>query len=89
MLENVSTTMKRLTTSLLLSSWVSPAIADDTGKANKLFVEAVQLLQSADKAASDEERWRLSEEALTNLNKIVKRYPSTDLAVNLVSDEIT
>ena len=89
MLENVSTTMKRLTTSLLLSSWVSPAIADDTGKANKLFVEAVQLLQCADKAASDEERLRLSEEALTNLNKIVKRYPSTDLAVNLVSDEIT
>ena len=89
MLENVSTTMKRLTISLLLSSWVSPAIADDTGKANKLFVEAVQLLQSADKAAPDEERLRLSEEALTNLNKIVKRYPSTDLAVNLVSDEIT
>ena len=89
MLENVSTTMKRLTTSLLLSSSVSPAIADDTGKANQLFVEAVQLLRSADKAVSDEERWRLSEEALTNLNKIVKRYPSTDLAVNLVSDEIT
>ena len=89
MLENVFSRMKRLTTSLLLSSWVSPAIADDTGKANKLFVEAVQRLQSADKAASDEERLRLSEEALTNLNKIVKRYPSTDLAVNLVSDEIT
>ena len=89
MLENVSTTMKRLTTSLLLSSSVSPAIADDTGITNKLFVEAVQLLRSADKAVSDEERWRLSEEALTNLNKIVKRYPSTDLAVNLVSDEIT
>ena len=52
-------------------------------------MEAVQLLQSADKAASDEERLRLSEEALTNLSKIVKRYPSTDLAVNLVSDEIT
>ena len=48
MLENVSTSMKRLIISLLLSSWVSPAIADDTGKANKLFVEAVQLLQSAD-----------------------------------------
>ena len=89
MLENVSTTMKRLTISLLLSSWVSPAIADDTGKANKLFVEAVQRLQSVDKAASDEECLRLSEEALTNLDKIVKRYPSTDLAVNLVSDEIT
>ena len=74
MLENVSTTMKRLTTSMLPSSWVSPAIADDTGKANKLFVEAGQLLQSADKAASNKERLRLSEEALTNLKKIVRRY---------------
>ena len=89
MLENVSTTMKRLTTSLLLSSWVSPAIADDTGKANKLFVEAVQLLQSADKAASDDERLRFSEGTLANINKIVERYPSTDLAVKLVNDEIT
>ena len=79
--------LKRLAITLLLFSWAAPAIADDTGKANEPLVEAVQLIQSADKAASWEKRLRLSEEALSNLNKIVERYPSTDLAVKLVSGQ--
>ena len=81
--------MKCLTISLLLFSWGPPANGDDAGKANKLFIEAVQFLKSADKATSDDERSRLSEGATANLNKIVERYPSTDLTVKLVSDATT
>ena len=64
-----------------------PALADDTENANELLVEAVQLLQSAEGATNAAERLRLSEEALGNLNEIVKRYPSTDLAVKLITGQ--
>ena len=79
--------LKRFTITLILFSWVSPAIADDTGRANGLLVEAVQLIQSADKAASAKERFSLLDKAFGKLNVIIERYPSTDLAVKLITGQ--
>ena len=79
--------LKHLVITLFLMGFALPALADDTSRANQLLVEAVQLLQSAEGAANATERLRLSEEALGNLQEIVKRYPSTDLAVKLISGQ--
>jgi len=79
--------LKHLVITLLLMGFSFPALADDVGKANALMVEAVQLLQSAGGAADAMERFRLSEEALGNLNEIVDRYPTTDLAVKLITGQ--
>ena len=79
--------LKHLVITLLLMGFALPALADDTENANELLVEAVQLLQSAEGTADAAERLRLSEEALGNLNEIVKRYPSTDLAVKLITGQ--
>ena len=51
---------------------------EDTAAANKLFVEAVQLVKLAD-----------PEKAFRKLNEIVDDYPSTDLAVKLISGQDT
>lgn len=59
---------------------------DDSESANRLFVEAVNLISSAEHADS-EERVRLLEEAHVALDTIVARYPSTDLAVELSSGQ--
>ena len=61
------------------------ALADDTGEANELFVEAVKLVKSAKNVEGYEEKAAVLEEALAKLNKIVDDYPSTDLAVKLIS----
>lgn len=79
--------MKRIAFTLFLLCFSSPALADDTGKANELFVRAAQFIQSADQATSAEERLVLLEEALSNLHKIAENYPSTDMAVKLISGQ--
>jgi len=79
--------LKHLVITLFLMGFAAPALADDTSRANELLVEAVQLLQSAEGAADAAEKLRLSEEALGNLNEIVKRYSSTDLAVKLITGQ--
>ena len=79
--------LKHLVITLILMGFALPALADDTSRANELLVEAVQLLQSAESTTDAAERLRLSEEALGNLNKIVERYPSTDLAVKLITGQ--
>ena len=50
----------------------------DTARANELFVEAVQLVKLAD-----------PEKAFRKLNEIIDDYPSTDLAVKLISGQDT
>jgi len=79
--------MKRLI--LICAIWVlaSPAFADDIGRANELLVEAVKLIQSAENEASTEKRLSLLEEAPGNRSEIVERYPSTDLAVKLITGQ--
>ena len=77
--------LKHLVITLFLMGFALPALADDTENANELLVEAVKLLQSAEGAPDAMERFRLSEEALGNLNEIVDRYPTTDLTVKLIT----
>ena len=60
---------------------------EDTAAANKLFVEAVKLVKSAENAEGFEEKADALEKALSKLNKIVDDCPSTDLAVKLISGQ--
>lgn len=66
---------------------VVPAAADAAGQANRLLVEAVQLVQASELEPSSAGKSALLREALGNLLKIVERYPSTDLAVQLATGQ--
>ena len=63
------------------------ALADETSEANKLFVEAVKLVKSAEGEKSFEKTLSVMEEALARLYKIIDDYPSSDLAVKLISGQ--
>ena len=54
--------------------------------ANKLFVEAVQLIGSAEEQAG-KAAIKDYEQALGKLGKIIHHYSESDLAVKLISDE--
>jgi len=62
-------------------------LAHDTNEANELFVEAVHLVKSAANAEGYEEKAAVLKEALAKLNKIVDDYPSSGLAVKLISGQ--
>ena len=62
---------------------------DDTASANELFVEAVKLVKSVENAEGPIEKAEVLEEALSKLNEIVDDYPSSDLAVKLISGQDT
>lgn len=55
---------------------------EDTSAANKLFVEAVRLANSAQKIEAV-----VWEDVFRKLNKIVDSYPTSDLAVKLISGQ--
>jgi len=61
--------------------------ADDTSEANKLFVEAVKLVKSVEDIRDPIEKAAALEEALRKFNEIVDDYPSSDLAVKLISGQ--
>ncbi|MDC0360831.1 hypothetical protein OAN80_03520 [Alphaproteobacteria bacterium] len=72
----------------LMMATVSGALAsDDSAKANSLFVEAVQLIQTSQNILNDKEKLEQLDKALSKLNKIIDRYPSSDLAVKLISGQ--
>ena len=61
---------------------------EDTGAANKLFVEAVKLVKSAERYKYYiKEHADALEEALRKLNEIVDDYPSSDLEDKLISGQ--
>jgi len=66
---------------------VGSAWADDNSEANKLFVEAVKLVNSAENIEDPIKKADALEEALAMLNEIVDDYPTTDLAVKLISEQ--
>ena len=66
---------------------VGSTLADDTSEANELFVEAVKLVKSVENAEGSIEKAVVLEEALSKLNEIVDDYPSSDLAVKLISGQ--
>ena len=71
---------------LCVCTGVTCAGADDKAAANKIFVETVQLLKQA-AAAQPSDAVGLYEKALRNLDSIVANYPSSDLAVQLISGQ--
>ncbi len=65
---------------------VTCATAAENTEANKIFVETVQLLDQA-AAAKPSEALGLYEKALQNLDRIVTKYPGSDLAVKIISGQ--
>ena len=66
---------------------VASAVADDTAQANRLLVEAVRLVEASELEPSPEGKFALLGQALDNLQAIIGQYPSTDLAVMLVTGQ--
>ena len=64
-----------------------PAFADDDARANRLMVEAVGLIETAERESSAEERFRLLHRAHELLLDIIERHPSTALAVKLATGQ--
>lgn len=59
-------------------------------KANKLYVQAVKLIESAQKVEDTSYRHalKLYKEALSKLQRIISKYPSSQIAVKIVSGEV-
>lgn len=70
----------------LCLSVVPAATADDSAQANRLFVEAVKLLEEA---ATEAEMDKVSvlQGALDKLNEIIEDHPSSDAAVKLIAGQ--
>ena len=64
-----------------------PAVADDPAAANRLLVEAVKLAKAAESKTEASEKLALLQGALARLNEIIDRYPSSSLAVKLITDQ--
>lgn len=65
----------------------SAAMAQDTGPANRLFVQAMQLLRQADQTYDIAEESRLLKEADKLLTDVITKYPDSALAVQLVTNQ--
>jgi len=71
-----------------LVAGAAPADAQDRGgQANRMFVQAVQLVRQADALYDLEEQTRLLREADRMLNEIVERLPDSPLAVQIVTNQ--
>lgn len=66
---------------------VASAAAQDPGPANRLFVQAMQLVRQADQTYDTAEEARFLKEADKLLNEIVVKYPDSSLAVQLVTNQ--
>ena len=77
--------MKKL--AALLFFIVPPALADDNARANSLLVEAVQFIQTAEGETAAQKKLDLLKKAHGNLQTIIDDYPSTDLAVRLITGQ--
>jgi hypothetical protein len=68
--------------------WSGAALADDaTSQANRQFIQAMQLIRQANSTYDPTEESRLLGEADRLLQDIITRYPDTDLAVQLVTNQ--
>ena len=65
----------------------SSALADDTARANRLFVAAVKLIQASSAEPSAEKKFELLKKAHCNLTTIINQFPATDLAVKPISGQ--
>ena len=78
--------MKKLA-ALLFCLIALPALADDNTRANSLLVEAVQFIQAAEDETTAQKKLDLLKQAHGNLQTIMDDYPSTDLAVRLITGQ--
>ncbi|MBP2298865.1 tetratricopeptide repeat protein [Azospirillum picis] len=62
-------------------------LAGTPGPANRLFVQALQLIRQADNTYDSAEEARLLKEADKLFNEIVTKYPDSALAVQLVTNQ--
>ena len=60
--------------------------SNPNGKANRLFVEASQLVEQGQKTEDYQKRLKLYRKALSNLSKILSEYPSSELAKDLIQE---
>ena len=77
----------RLLVALFIFAVVAPAWADSQESANALFVEAAQLIQAAKIEQDVEVRLEQISEAHDILQRIIEDYPSSNLAVQLISGQ--
>ena len=80
------TYMVRVLVFMLCLSVVSAA-ADDSAEANKLFVEAMGLIQGALQKPEGLPYLEDLEDGIARLKAIVEKYPGSDLAVRLISGD--
>lgn len=70
-----------------LSVVAGPAMAEESGPANRLFIQALQLVKQADSTYDVAEEARYLREADKLFNEIVTKYPDSSLAVQLVTNQ--
>lgn len=70
-----------------LAGMAEAALAQDNSPANRLFVQAMQLVRQADNTFDTAEESRFLKEADRLLNEIVAKYPDSALAVQLVTNQ--
>ena len=79
---------RKLLLALCALCWLAfPAYASDESRANRLFVEAVKLIQTAEEEDGAERKLDLLKRARHKLETIVDRHPSSGLAVKLISGQ--
>ena len=64
-----------------------PAAADDPAQANRLVVEAAQLIKAAEAETDASGQLALLEDAIAKLNEIIEQHPSSSLAVKLITEQ--
>ena len=79
--------LRILLATLLFLAVAAPALAGPQERANVLFVEAVKLIQAGNQQQDPDKRLKQLERAQSNLHRIVNDYPSSDLAVQLISGQ--
>ncbi|MEI6984523.1 MAG: hypothetical protein WCK65_00185 [Rhodospirillaceae bacterium] len=71
-----------------LSLWIDEAHADDaTSQANRQFISAMQLIRKANATYEPMEERKYLAEADRLLDEIIARFPDTDLAVQLATNQ--
>lgn len=72
---------------LIILMLCSYAFADDNSSANKLFIEATQLINKAHSERNAKAESALISEAIDRLDAIVEKYPGSDLAVKIATEQ--
>jgi hypothetical protein len=73
--------------SLVMGTMASVWASDDSASANSLFVETVKLIQSSQNTLNNQDKLEQLDAAMSNINQIIDRYPSSDLAVKLITGQ--